>query len=777
MQGNTMASITRLVTPRAGMLLGECRALLVDGMRAVLKEFGDRVDDAFFELANRADSSQRQQRYFDAMRELRLKRPRLEREFFGSLESAYRQEVEAAAAQSADGKETSEFELSLLDVDQVEEELAINQLVGALTQRLRAEVHGLDQRVGHLLSDPRLESHRNPFGPPAFGAALRAMTGLLSADLEIRVTMYKLYERQAPPGMEALYRRINDHLCRAGILPRLGNGPARAGVTRTRVTIETEHAPGAPREEDIFGTLQRLLRGEQGARLLAAAANPGAPTPAAAADAPPPTGGAHAGATCGELPTAVFIANLTLLQNGQGVNGDLSDACSAISASASANVIRSLREQGVAASLGEADTLTLDIVALLFDFILDDTAIAAPIKTLIGRLQIPYLKVALIDKDLFSKKSHPARRLLDAMAEAAVGLGATSPEHDALYGVIGNIVTRIVEDFDSDLNLFAGLLAEFQAYLADDGIAARRHAELSTQSLRMRERVVLAKMEVDDAVRRRLERVEGRDFVHQFVLDYWRQLLIATHVESGTESDAWHAQLQVVDDLLWSIEAKSTPDERKALTSLLPRLLKQLRAGMHELQMPAEAASRFLSMLASVHVVSVKRAEEASLAERLLTRRDVAPAELPPPARPEDEIVRQALQRLVERKAIDMNVLDFDLSAFEPAAQGAVQETEVPDAAECAIINQVLALDLGDWLDFATHEGGAVRARFTYISPVTGRYLFTDRQGHKAFDLSFDELTAMFRRNAASRVRMQSDPLFDRALGALMDRLAQSAVA
>jgi hypothetical protein len=70
-----------------------------------------------------------------------------------------------------------------------------------------------------------------------------------------------------------------------------------------------------------------------------------------------------------------------------------------------------------------------------------------------------------------------------------------------------------------------------------------------------------------------------------------------------------------------------------------------------------------------------------------------------------------------------------------------------------------------------------VRARFTYISPVTGRYLFTDRQGHKAFDLSFDELTTFFRRHAASRVQAQPDPLFDRALDALMDRLTQSAVA
>lgn len=772
-----MASITRLVTPRAATLLGECRALLLDGMPAVLKAFGDRVDDAFFELANKADSAMRQQRYFDAMRDLRLKRPRLDREFMASLDAAYRREVDVAGRVATAPEAASGVELSLLDAGQLEEELAVNQLVSTLEHRLRAELCGLDQRIGHLLSDPGLELHRNPFGPPAFGDAVRAMTGLMPAEAETRVTMYKLYERHAPAGIEAAYRRINEHLCRAGILPRLVDGQQRTGVTRTRVTIETVHAPGSARIDDIFGTLLRLLRGGRDARGLPPADTTGLSNEAATRDRSANSAGAPDTAPAAELPTATLVANLTLLQNGLAGDEVFLAAGDARARGGNANIVRVLRERGLATPLSEADTLTLDIVALLFDCILEDAAIAAPIKSLIGRLQIPYLKVALLDKELFSKRTHPARRLLDAMAEAAVGLSATSPEHDALFGVIRNIVARIVDEFDSDLALFTALLAGFQAYLADDSLETRRHAELSTQSLRTQEKVVLAKMEVDDAVKRRLAGIEGRDFVRQFVLDYWRQLLIVTHVESGTESDAWHAQLQVVDDLLWSIEAKRTPEERKALTSLLPRLLKQLRAGMHELQMPPDAASKFLSMLASVHVVSVKRMEEATLAERLLIRRDVTHAEIPPPARPEEEVVKQALQRLVERKALDVHALDFDLSAFETTAQASAQEAEVPDAAECAVINQVLALDLGDWLDLVAVDGTVVRARFTYISPVTGRYLFTDRQGHKAFDLSFDELTTFFRRHAASRVQAQPDPLFDRALDALMDRLTQSAVA
>jgi hypothetical protein len=83
--------------------------------------------------------------------------------------------------------------------------------------------------------------------------------------------------------------------------------------------------------------------------------------------------------------------------------------------------------------LGPIDVMTLDIVALLFDFILDDQRIPDALKALIGRLQIPVLKVAMLDKDFFSHKTHPARLLLDALAAAAFGWDASEGHEGGLY--------------------------------------------------------------------------------------------------------------------------------------------------------------------------------------------------------------------------------------------------------------------------------------------------------------------------------------------------------
>ncbi|MCC7120641.1 MAG: DUF1631 domain-containing protein [Gammaproteobacteria bacterium] len=825
-----MARISRLVPPRACALVTACQKLAKDALPPVLKCFVDRVDDAFFELANKADSSQRQQIYFDAMRELRLKRPQLERDFFQTIDTQIEHALDAPLRKRPGTATDLQSELSLVDIDDVEADLAVTNLIENLQTRARQELFALDQRMGHLLSDPDPSADANPFGPHALGKALRALADGLDVSVEVKITLLKLFDRHAGAGVVEMWRAMNELLVQAGVLPSLQAKQPRAGAApRTRVIIETENGSAEAGCNDVFGTLQRLM--QQGPAALHSALGIGLPGTAGVGGAFGGVPGTSAGMAGGHgagwpgvagppgasggvgdgggavggpatlapggfpglderlagmqgtavggtiaIPTTALVSHLTQLQLGGRVGGEctaLAQVDPSLVAAGSINVIRAMREHGVAAGISDTDTLTLDIVALLFDYILKDASIADAIKALIGRLQIPYLKVALLDKDLFSKKSHPARRLLDAMAEAAVGLGDSTLAHDALYTKIAAVVARVIAEFDSNLELFEELRADFEAFLQDDLASTQRRTELSTRSLRTREKVVMAKMAVDEAVRQRLYGVDTREFVQQFVQDYWRQMLIVTHVEAGPESDTWRAQLEVIDELVWSVQPKATPEEKKDLTSRLPKLLKALRAGMHELEMEPAVCSKFLTMLASVHVVSVKQVEEASLAERKLVRREQPQEAALATGHSEEEFVKQALQRLFARKSIEAEELDIDLSAFEAApAIDAVDAGQVDDEAH---VEEVMQLDLGDWLDLTTSDGSCVRSRFTYISPATGRYLFTDRQGNKAFDLDFDELVAFFRRGGAARVETRPDPLFDRAIGELMGRVERVA--
>ncbi len=792
-----MANVTRLVPARSAEVLTECQKLASRQLPGSLKTVLDKVDDALFELANKADNSQRQNLYFDAMRELRLKRDSFEAKFINSFNTEFESSIDLEKVTAKTAAFAPEMELALVECDDVEESLALTNFVESMRAKCKEQLFGLDRRIGYLLSRPDLLDEDNPIGPRVIGDAFRAACEQLESGIEVKLTLFKMFDKFAGHGIHQLYSDLNDFLVQRDILPKVtASIQPGGGGRRTRVIIESEEDRIEATGPDVFSTLQSLMTapapgfttgGGSGYAPVGAPMGPGAHVPGGepgttvpGAGAPPTgrangTGIAPAGTTGGTvaLGTTHVVDTLTLLQQGnlsglQDTGGEVLDRAQI--EAGDFNVLRTLRETGAIGELNQTDGLTLDIVSILFDYILDDPAIPDAMKALIGRLQIPMLKVALLDKALFSKKTHPARKLLDGLAAAAVGWSETQRTHDGLYDLVDKIVRSIVDEFEDDLSLFENALAQLDAYLAEENDEVEKRTAESTRSLRTREQIVLAKMTVDDAINERIAGLEIREFIRQFLVDYWRQLLIITHVEHGIDNEIWQEQLQTIDDLVWSVQNKTTPQDRKALTEKLPRLLKNIKRGMTTLEMDPPTCSKFLSMLASVHVVSVKHTEETSLAERHLLQGSQDDEPLTTGDDDNEAFVRQGLARLFERKGVDAEELDIDLSVFDDGTEPESEPTNLPpDIME--FVEQVTDLDLGDWVQFENDDGSTTRARFTWISPATGRYLFTTRQGQKALDTTLTGLADQFARGVAQRVDTQPDPIFDRAIGDLMDKL------
>ncbi len=797
-----MANVTRLVPARSAELLTECQRLASERLPASLKTVLDKVDDALFELANKADSSQRQNLYFDAMRELRLKRDSFEASFIASFNEEFEDSIDLEKALRPAASFAPELELSLVETDEVEETLALTNFVESVRTKCKQQLFHLDRRMGYLLSQPDLGDRDNPLGPQIIGSAFRTACQQLESDIEVKLTLFKMFDKFAGAGIHQMYTDVNDHLIRRDVLPKITGSttPGGSNARRTRVIIESDDEQVEATGPDVFSTLQTMMSNGQlgGGRAIAnfsggggggfggsAAGGTGAATGSSGNGVAMNTGtGFGAGGTAGgdgasgtnTFGTANLVDTLTLLQQ-----GDLS-ALEAVGdapidpaqfTAGNVNVLRSIRETGAIGQVNQTDGLTLDIVSILFDYILDDPAIPAAMKALIGRLQIPMLKVALLDKALFSKKSHPARRLLDALAGAAVGWSAPAGDEDSLFHTADRIVHTILDEFDDDVSVFERALDDLEAFLARETAEAEQRAADSAQSLRAREQIELAKLAVDDAINEGIRGQEMRTFIRQFLLDYWRQLMIITHVEHGPDSEIWHDQLRTAEDLVWSIQPKSGPEERQALTKKLPQILKNIRRGMAALEMDPPTCSKFLSMLASVHVVAVKHTEEAGLAERHLfsSQADDEPLVAENDRTDNEDFVKQGLARLFDQRGVDTQELDFDLSLFEPEAADAAPEPEHLSPDIMAFIEQVTALDLGDWVEFDNDDGSTMRARFTWISPSTGRYLFTMRQGEKALDTTLAGLADQFARGVARRIDTKPDPIFDRAIGDLMEKL------
>jgi hypothetical protein len=810
------ATITPILPPRSRELLRDCQRHAGETLAAILADVLTQADDVLFQLANNADSSKRQNLYFDAMRELRLKRSEVEHGFLEHFNEAFVSAAEPARPVARPALRSVGAELSLVGLDEVEETLAIGQFADSMKGRCSGELNALLQRMRVLLKASQLDDEGNPLGPRAVGNALRRACGVLSCEIEVKITLYKLFDRFGAYRLQQFYAEVNQRLIKGDVLPTLGTPGATvrsAPARKTRVIIESEQERIEGSGEDVFQTLQNLLQGQgaragtgvpghgfggngggfggggfagggggsagfaQGGSAAGGGTTAGGFPSLFAAEALDLSGGGATGcAGGGFVPVPHLMETLTGLQR----DALLAQPGSGPAAGGTTNVLRDLRANAAIGHIAPTQDLTLEIVSLLFDYILEDTSIPDGIKALIGRLQIPVLKVAILDKDVFSRKTHPARRLLDALGRAAVGWHAGLTQSDTLYDKIQAVVLRIVNEFDDDVALFAEVLADFEAFLAAESRAAASRAEASTRSLHTREKIVLAKLAADEALRTRTSGCEVREFVQQFLFDYWRQLLIITHVEHGMDSPDWQAQLATVDELLWSVQPKALPEDRKALSARLPQLVKDIKRGMLALEMAPTDCSRFLSMLASVHVVAIKQIEESSIAARKLARAESAAAE--PPAVVDindpasEEFIKRGLARIFERKVGEPVELDIDFSAFEMGTEDAAPAADPDVEAELGkYVEMITTLDLGDWVEFACADGSTVRGRFTWISPTTGRYLFTDRQGETVLDIALLDLAREFKSAAATIIRAESDPLLDRALGALIEKLEAQA--
>jgi hypothetical protein len=572
-----------------GHLITELRDRLIQRLGHAVHRMMEKVDDALFELAEKSENIANQSLYFDAMREVRLKRGLIEDNFRVHFREAFdaRLSPQKTSSDAEDAAAPGYGDWGLVDDEAVEEQIAVSNLSDKVCNSCREELYALEQRVGSLLGSE--DQARQPAAPEVVCESIRKSLADLQSGLKVRLIILKLFDRYVAGELLVIYHDCNEWLVSQGILPelrtRLRNPrTGRALVASASATLAGESVEGTSLDEaGLLQALRSLLSGE----MLAG------------------------GAGCG--PNAVALAGglegLTALQRGDGESWGqtvMGDVAWSEGLRGEVNVLRSLKGTGIARAFGAAGDLTIDIVAMLFDYILDDRNIPSALRGLIGRLQIPVVKVALLDTGFFSRKSHPARRLLNTLAEAATGWTGAHDETDPLFSTMEQLVARVNRDFERDVGLFAEVLEEFERFLIEEGERRQSRAERTRRVIGGREETGSLRDQVSREVERRTADASVNDLVRGFLCSHWQALLHTLAQQHGMESAPWRDALLTMDDLLESVRPKTDLADRRRLSATLPDLLARLKAGMERLELPAATRKRFLMELARVHSDAVR---------------------------------------------------------------------------------------------------------------------------------------------------------------------------
>lgn len=750
---------------RLGDLLKLVRGVALKRINALVGTLFENVDDALFDLAERAGSNAIQTEYFDGMREVRKKRQLVERLFqeqatkaFGDFADGKLKPVKAeGAAASANAG------LSLVDDVELEESLAVTSMVAKAESRLQRALYQVNQRLAVIIGGAKVEDANNPIGPAVLGNAFRAAIREFDVNIQVKLIVYKLFDRYVMAGLEPVYDEVNVELIRAGVLPQvrhvLSHGSRPQGAPAGSGGGSAPGRPGsAAASGGYYDATASELQGEiyQTLRSLLASRHHGEHY----------EGGGDGGSGLPGLSPTDLLSALTILQTQsaamQARADSVSDAAQAVQ-----QIKRELLDQvgrlsddAKSRRVSAADEDTIDLVGMLFEYILQDRNLPTRMQALFGRLQIPYLKVAILDKHLFAQKNHPARRLLDLLAEAGKSWTEESDRDNRLYDRIRLAVEAVLRDFDDDVGVFERELDAFTEFMDQHRKRADLAEQRAAEATRGRERLQEARR---TAAREILKRIEERHLppvVHTVLSRPWANYLVLTVLRQGEGSDEWKNALRFADEFVWSAQPKTTESDITRLRALLPQLEKALRHGLATVAYHDSDVKQLMGELSQFYrrLLDGQKVETRS-AKDVIEHNVAAPAPVSASDSGDPVQAMDAAAGFAPQSPVEEIVL-----SSEPAG-----EAEVAPDADDDVVRSVRELKVGTWLEFIEENGQRERAKLSWISPISSKYLFVNRRGLKVCDKTVYGLATDLRRGSA--VVLEEVPLFDRALDAIVARL------
>jgi hypothetical protein len=734
-----------VATRSSAAILQHVREAGLAAASTLFKHALDASDDALFGFSEKSDSAAERSQYMDAMRAMRLGRPALEQAFRDQLADRF-----LAFARGKAKAADADFDLgalSLVEENDLEEDLAVNGMVAKAVIRHHSALYALHQRLAAVMGVKEVDADSNPLGPAAICQALRAVVRHLEAEVTVKLVIFKIFDRHVVVDLDHLYTDVNRVLADAGVLPHIKfvRPPRAAGEpAAAKPTAEGEGAATA--EGAKAGAGAAAGSGTPAATSLADAAGSDEVVAALAQLLSSRRESSRSGAAVAAGPSvgsSELIAALARMQSTRSSEPEPEGAAISLLERIDRvkhELIDQLRSAGIDQAehrVSGADEDAIDLVSMLFQFVVQDRNLPAEIQAVLSRLQIPYVRVAVKDKHLFAQRRHPARLLLDTMATASVGWSKDADRDGRFLTMLEQTVTRVTSDYADDLKLFTTLELEFEAFLEKQKKQSEAAEQRANDAALGREKLAQARRAATGIVSTRLARRELPPLAREIVLNPWTNFLVLTHLRQGPDSTEWKSAVNFIDAVIWASLPKTQEKDFERLRTMIPQMQGFLRHGLGMVGFGEHDALRLVQgfgvLFETLHTreVALDQAESISAAERSLDNGAQTPS--------------------IAAAAIDP----------EPA------DAPLPDDDE--YLMKVRALKVGTWVEFADGTSAPERAKVSWISLVSARLLFVNRKGLKVAERSVYTLANELRSGVAQVLEVA--PVFERALNSIMNRL------
>jgi hypothetical protein len=738
-------------------IAAELRTIQTKELTELFQQLFIVIDDELFKRSN-WESAEQKAHYFETMRQVRVESASIQANFHArmarQLDEFFKKRPQALEDQGGLFGDLDESSFALVENEALEEEIAVKSMIEKGNNLFQGPLYGLNKRYAALIEKGEIQPEENPIAPRAVCHAFADALKPLNLSLSIKLLIFKLFDQSVLTGLGKLYHELNTYLVNSGVLPTLSRGVAKRpppviGAFPPGIFPNVADGEGADENQQayvkVFQGMQRLLDGWRAQMGFHLRQGEGYPAAGPAVD------------------TGEVLNALSLLQAPAMAMGE-QPAAEGLKSFITDQLLKA--RPGEARPLARPDEDIIDMVALIFDFILEDRNLPDPVKGLIARLQIPVVKVAMIEKSFFGRKNHPVRLLLNALAQAGVGLDSTEGVTGTpVFKKIDSIVGRVLDEFDQNVGLFSDLLDEFMGFLEKEGQRSRIAEERTRQVTQSKEQLHLAKRKIAYEIASRLQGKTTPAAVRSFLYNTWKDVLVLAYLRRDKQAGDWEVALEVMDRLIWSVIPPEDANARKAIIHAIPRLLKAIRAGLESISLDPQAVASAIKELEASHVacLSPQGAESGQ-----------GKADKPGPAEEPAVEIRdpELAQAIVDIRSNlpdieNLTVQDLCRSPEEIGAAGYGVDLVVEDE----YIFKARELEVGAWVEFDDGEHKRLRGKLSWKSQVTSTYVFVNRKGAKVLEIPLGDLARKMSLGHARVIEDAGTPLMDRAFGALLSKL------
>jgi len=705
-------------------------------LNEMLQSMFDGIDDSFFELANNARTNNEQNRFFEAMREIRIKRKSIESDFDNTINLLFSSNrVLKKNTQKAQIDTTNIDSLTLVQNEDLEEDVATSSMSTKARSNFQGPLLQFHARIGKLYGISDLSETSPPLDPKDISSAFSEACSNIEIQIKEKLIVYKQFDRYVLSNLGPVLENANKTLIRLGIMPSLktpgirqkhapkseaSSSPIIKNTVPSNLNTEPEHANTLPHLQSLLANIRTATSytdtNQVDTRKIQM------------------------------ISTQDLINMLTELQKSPSVKPQEGNRSSVIDipTALQKSLHNSASHEAKKPTFNQTDDDLINLVSMLFEFILDDYNLAPPIQVLISRLQIPILKVVIKDNSFFSTSGHPARQLLNSLAKAGLGWGdQKNNNRDPLYKKIHETVHIILNQFTGDIALFEQLNNEFKQFMNKDEQRSRlieqRTKEAEIGLIKSRQ----AQKSVEESINQLILTASFPipDFITETLKSGWSRAMFLAFLKDEQEHQ-WINVNKVAEDLIWCLQPLKTKKDRQHWITVAPKLLKDLRSGLEDVSYKTAELDSTISTIRAELTSAFKNSSFHGAKET-------------------NNKTRSSINLNKKASAADKSAVNKQLESKDNKLEEYFADID--------------NMEIGTWLEFTLLNGNKYRCKLSTKLPEADSFIFVNRMGLKTIEKTKAELANDLSKKQV--IILEQGLMIDRAMIAVTSTLRQKAIA